>query len=305
MFSRRPVRVSLATLSLLAGFAVLTSACKDKKDEPAKEDKKEAPAPAPEPEPEPPKPRFDLSGPTPPETSAVVFSVDGALLPLACFDKDKGELVPGKECKPLVAQGSQVYMESSFGTKELDKIGEPGPSMCGDEGITTPTLSEGASFDWAVWPKSLGPEFAQIDPDTWTAGGAHLEEVEEKAALDAINKIRNVKGDFQSKQKASVDVDGDGKDELFISAVLINPADPDSYLFSGLFMAPGGDLGQLQLIDRVTKGTDTITLRGAVDLDGDGKRELWTGISFDGGNGDRMVKLGEEPKPLGKWTCGA
>ena len=43
----------------------------------------------------------------------------------------------------------------------------------------------------------------------------------------------------------------------------------------------------------------------AGNFDGDGKRELWTGISFDGGNGDRMVVLGEEPKPLGKWTCGA
>ncbi len=145
-----------------------------------------------------------------------------------------------------------------------------------------------------------------MDPDTWSDRGARLEEAEAKAVQEAISKVRNVKGDFQSKQKASVDVDGDGKDELFVSAILGNPADPDTYLFSGLFMAPGGDLANLVLVDRSRKGADVIRLRGAVDLDGDGKRELWTGISFDGGAGDRVVKLTDgEPTPIGKWTCGA
>jgi hypothetical protein len=113
------------------------------------------------------------------------------------------------------------------------------------------------------------------------------------------------KGEFLSKQKASLDVDADGKKELFVSAVMLNPSDPDRYLFSGLFMAPGGDLANVQLIDRVKKGTDVVKLFGAVDLDGDGKRELWTGVAFEGGAGERIVQLGAEPKPLGKWTCGA
>jgi hypothetical protein len=145
-----------------------------------------------------------------------------------------------------------------------------------------------------------------MNPDTWSDRGARLDEAEATAVQAAISKIRNVKGDFVPKQKASVDIDGDGKDELFVSAILQSPSSADSYLFSGLFMAPGGDLEQLVLIARSTKSADVIHLRGVVDLDGDGKAELWTGITFDGGHGDRIVQLSAGgPKPIGSWTCGA
>jgi hypothetical protein len=298
---------SVPKLVVLAALVLLLPACKG--EEPLVEEKenKKAPPPPP-PDDTPPEPRFDLSGPKPPETSSVVFAVDGALLPLACFNKDKAQILPGKECGGLVAEGSEVYMESSFGKKALDKTSAgTKDSLCGDSGaIPTPQLDGGAAYDWAVWPKSLGPEFKQINPDTWTDRGARLEEAEATAVQEAIAKIRNVKGDFLSRQKASVDVDGDGKDELFVSAVLANPADPDAYLFSGLFMASGGDLANLVLIDRSKQGTDVIRLRGVVDLDGDKKRELWTSITFEGGNGDRVVQLASgEPKPIGGWTCGA
>lgn len=294
-------------LAVLAAFALLLPACKDEEKVEEKQEEKKA-APAPEPDPGPVEPRFDLSGPKPPEVSSALFAVDGALLPLACFDKDKGALVSGKDCAGLIGEGSEVYMESSFGTKALDKTGTgTKASLCGDSGaLPTAQLDSGSAYDWGVWPKSLGPDFVQMHPDTWSDRGARLEEAEDTAVQEAIRKIRNVKGDFQSKQKASVDIDGDGKDELFVSAILRNPSDPDTNLFSGLFMAPGGDLANLVLIDRSRKGADVIMLRGVVDLDGDGKRELWTGISFDGGHGDRAVQLGEDgPKPLGGWTCGA
>lgn len=300
--NRRPVQ----KLAILAAFALLLSACKD--EEPPAEEKKEELKPLPVPDTTPAAPQFDLSGPKPPATSSVVFAVDGALLPLACFNKDKNQILAGKECGGLVAESSEVYMESSFGNKALDKTAAgTKSSLCGDAGaIPTPQLDGGAAYDWAVWPKSLAPDFKQMHPDTWSDRGARLEEAEAKAIQDAIAKIRNVQGDFLPKQKATVDVDGDGKDELFVSAILGNPADPDTYLFSGLFMAPGGDLSKVVLIDRSKKGADVIRLRGVVDLDGDGKRELWTSVTFDGGNGDRLVQLaGAEPKPIGGWTCGA
>lgn len=300
---RAPVLVP----TFLALTLLLPGCSKGKEEQP--ETKKEQPevSPEPAPDPAPVEPLFDLSGPKPPETSTVFFSVDGALLPLACFNKDKGEIAPGSECAALVSEGSETYMESSFGKKALEKT-EAGTknSLCGDEGaIPVSSLDSGADYDWAVWPKSLGPEVVQLDPDTWSDRGARLEEVEAKAVQAAIAEAGVNKGEFQPKQKAAVDVDGDGKDELFVSAVMLNPRDPDAYLFSGLFMAPGGDLGSLQLIDRAKKGTDQIKIFGVVDLDGDGKRELWTGISFDGGAGERIVVLGDEPKSLGKWTCGA
>jgi hypothetical protein len=298
----RPVQ----TLAVLAALALLLPACKREEEQPV-EEKKEEPKPPP-PDTTPVEPQFDLSGPKPPETSTVAFAVDGALLPLACFNKDKGQILAGKECGGLVAEGSEVYMESSFGNKALDKTGGgTKDALCGDSGaIPTAQLEGGAAYDWAVWPKSVAPEFKQIRPDTWSDRGARLNDAEAKAIQDAIGKIRNVKGDFQPRQKATVDIDGDGQDELFVSAILVNPADPDTYLFSGLFMAPGGDLDKVVLIDRAKKGADIIRLHGVVDLDGDGKRELWTTLLFDGGNGDRIVQLGgTAPKPIGGWTCGA
>ena len=207
-----------------------------------------------------------------------------------------------------VAEGSEVYMESSFGKKSLEKTtAGTVTSTCGDEGATpTAALSAGADYDWAVWPKSLAPTFEQLSPDTWSDRGARLEEVEAKAIQGAITAAGGPTGEFLPKQKASIDIDGDGKKELFVSAVIINPSDADTFSFSGLFMASGGDLGAVQLIDRTKKNTaDVIKLFGAVDLDGDGKRELWTGLSFDGGAGERVVQLGAQPTPLGKWTCGA
>ncbi|WP_157596439.1 hypothetical protein [Plesiocystis pacifica] len=295
-------------LSACLGLALVLSACGGKEEKPA-EDKPAEKQPEPEPEPDttPAEPRFDLSGPKPPETSSVVFAVDGALAPMACFDKDKGALAAGADCAALVAEGSEVYMEDSYGKKSLDKtLAGNKDSTCGDKGaLPTAELDGGANYDWGVWPKSLGGDFTQIDPDTWSDRGARLEDAEQEAVLAAITKVRNVKGEFQSKQKAATDVDGDGKDDVFISAIMLNPNDPDTYLFSGLFMAPGGDMANLVLLDRAKKGADVIRLRGTVDLDGDGKRELWTGITFDGGDGNRMMKLGDKPEALGKWTCGA
>lgn len=298
-----PLVLSLA----LAG----TFACKAEEEEkPAEDTKKEAkPAePVPEPDAGPAVPEMDLSGPKPPEVNAVFFSVDGALLPLACYDATKKELRGGNECGSMVAEGTELYMASSFGKKTLDKTA-PGTkaSLCADENaLPTPQLDAGGVFDWAVWPKSLAPTVVQIDPKTWSDRGALLSDDERAKVETAIAKTSKAKGEFRSRQKASVDIDGDGKDEIFVSAVIAHPTDPDRNLFSALYMAPGGDWDNLLLLDRGKKDIDVVRLRGVVDLDGDGKRELWTGIIFEGGAGDRMMKLvGGKPETLAAWTCGA
>jgi hypothetical protein len=295
-----PVALSL----VLAG----TFACKgeEKPAEEKKEAKKEPPAP--EPEPEPAVPEMDLSGPKPPEVNAVFFSVDGALLPLACYDAASKKLEGGNACGSKVAEGSEVYMASSFGKKTLDKTGAgTKASLCADENaLPTPQLDAGGAFDWAVWPKSLAPTVVQIDPKTWSDRGALLSD-EEKAKVEAaIAKTSQAKGEFRSRQKANVDIDGDGKDEIFVSAVIAHPTDPDRNLFSALYMAPGGNWDGLVLLDRGKKDIDVVRLRGVVDLDGDGKRELWTGIIFEGGSGDRIMKLVDgKAESLASWTCGA
>ncbi len=297
---------SLLALALALPL-VGTLACKGA-DEPAadkKEDKKAAPLP--EPPPEPAVPEMDLSGPKPPEVGAVFFSVDGALLPLACFDPASKAIKGGNDCRTMVAEGSEVYMASSFGKKTLDKTATgTKDSLCGDQNaLPTPQLDAGGAFDWAVWPKSVAPGVVQIDPKTWSDRGALLSDDERAKVEAAIAKTSPAKGEFRSRQKAMADIDGDGKDEIFVSAVIAHPTDPDRNLFSALYMAPGGNWDALILLDRAKKEIDVVRLRGTVDLDGDGKRELWTGIIVEGGAGDRIMKLeGDKATALASWTCG-
>lgn len=300
----RPRSIPLALSLVLAG----TLACPSE-EKPAEDPKPAKPVePAPQPEPVPDVPEMDLSGPKPPEVNAVFFSVDGALLPLACYDATAKQLKGGNECGSMVAQGSELYMASSFGKKTLDKTGAGTKvSLCADENaLPTPQLDAGGAFDWAVWPKSLAPTVVQIDPKTWSDRGALLSDDEKAKVEAAIAKTSKAKGEFRSRQKANVDIDGDGKDEIFVSAVIAHPTDPDRNLFSALYMAPAGNWDDLLLLDRGKKDIDVVRLRGVVDLDGDGKRELWTGIIFEGGAGDRVMRVADgKPESLAAWTCGA
>ncbi len=310
--------LSLARPRLFAcGLAVaapfLLTAC-PAKDEPKKDEKAEQKAePEPEPEPEPELPKIDLSGPVPPETSAVFFAIDGALIPLACYDKDKGKLMGGKDdCLALAEQGAEVYMASETGG-ELDKVAEPKNALCevADEptSLGTPSLNSGKAYTWGTVPKSLG-RIAETVPSTAESNEAVVLSDEDKAKLQAAvialePKAEAGKDNLRATQRAELDVDGDGKKEKFTSVVVLHPSRSDQYLFSGLLMARGGDMGDQVLVEQ-TKKFDMIKVRGGVDLDGDGTRELWLGLVSEGLSADKMVHLdGENFVSMGKWTCGA
>ncbi|TPV93233.1 MAG: hypothetical protein B7733_21565 [Myxococcales bacterium FL481] len=267
------------------------------------------PAPVPVPQ-EPAKPRIDLSGPVPPETSAVFFSVDGAMTPLACFDAEKKRLVGGQACKKLMPDGAEVLLSSEFST-ELDKAGGAKAAMCEVGGkpqsIGTPRLDGGAAFDWAAWPKSLGRVVEAVKAETRKDRNKQLSPDEVAAVKAVIAKLapRAAKGELRPYQKATLELGGDDRPELFLSVVVAHPTDPDRNLFAGLFYAPGGDLASLKPIHTSTKPDDFIALEGAVDLDGDGQRELWVSLAFDGGAGDRVFRIdGDKANPLAPWTCG-
>jgi len=302
-------RPRLTALCLPA--ALLLAAC------PAKEEKKEEkaeqkPEPQPEPEPEVELPKLDLSGPLPPETNAVFFAVDGALIPLACFDKEKGTLVGGKDCLALVNEGDGVYMASETGA-ELDTVAEPKNALCevADKptSLGTPSLNSGKAYTWGTTPKSLG-RIAEAIPSTAESNEAVVLSDEEKAHLVAAvvaleSKAEAGKDKLRATQRAELDVDGDGKKEKFTSVVVPHPERTDQYLFSGLLMARGGDMSDQVLVES-TKRFDMIKIRGGADLDGDGTRELWVGLVAEGLSADKMVHLdGENFVSMGKWTCGA
>ncbi len=319
MLKLRPISLVPASLFAVA-LAAGPIACGGKSDDAPKEEKAEEAKPE---EAKPVEKRDpdtsldkvvagpDLSGPVPPESDMVFFTIDGALIPVGCFNKEKGKLGAGKECLALAPKGADVYLKSSY-SEEIDAIGEPKSALC-EVGVKTPTslstpkTDSGAAFDWAVSPKSGARNVVAVSAETWDDGAIKFTDDEQKALAAAIAKISRKTKDLETKlhQAASIDLNGDGKDERVFSAYVVNPRDTARYLFSGLFVADGTDLGTMLLVVKTKTNSEMFKLKAAADLDGDGNHELWVNAAFDEGGGDRMyVRKGDSFDGLGKWTCG-
>lgn len=304
-------RVAAGLTLALSSALSLGAGCK-KKPEPKAEPKKEA-APAKVPEPENNEPvHIDLSGPKPPAVNATFFTVNGALMPIACYDSASKKLSGGAKCGAQVPASSEVYLGSETG-QELDKVGAKKNSLCEPAGTSnsyaTATLDKGSSYDYGVWPRSTASLVKLVPARSQSPRKAKLDEAQTEAVKKVLVKLAKTSkhGELRSNQKVEIDIDGDGKKELFISATLDHPRDPDQILVSGLWMAPGGDLNQLQLIDK-SRGRlpESVILRGIVDLNGDGRSELWATLLFEGGAGDRVYEWkGNKAQALAKWSCGA
>ncbi len=255
----------------------------------------------------------DLSGPVPPETSAVFYVVDGssALQPVGCFVKDGNKLAAGDDCLKVGKDGDPIYLKSAT-SAELDTLGKGKHPLC-DVGATgspsalsAPKVDAGQNFDFATWPKSLGNKVLEISADTWSEDAHEVSDSDREALAAAIKGI-NAKATekVEIHQAAKLDFDGDGKDDEFFSAFIVDPRDTDKFLFSGLFVRRGSAPDKLALVEKDKTKQETFTLRAAPDLNGDGVHELWVNAAFNEGGGDRMYRVdGDGFKALGKWTCG-
>jgi hypothetical protein len=84
-----------------------------------------------------------------------------------------------------------------------------------------------------------------------------------------------------------------------------HPSLPEQYAWSGIFVALGGNLDDLVLLDQSKSKRDVIEVRATLDIDGDGHEELWLRATSEEGSGDRVVDLeGKDAKAIGNWTCG-
>lgn len=304
--------------SALALAATLVTGC-GKGDEDKKEDgektgekkevtkKEEAKTPPP---PVKKEPALDLSGPLPPETSTVVYGVNGALIPLGCYDSESKKVMGGPACLEIAKKDDEVFLGSPDGNA-LDKIDTPRNALCEvadkPKSLGTPALDTGASYLWAVYPKSLAKTAVTMGPDSRAEAKIQLSDEETTALLAAAaNEAKKAAGgEVRSIQKGMLDVDGDGTDEVFYGIAVHAAGNPNKLLFSGLLMADGGKLDAIRLIEKNRDPNDVITLRGGVDLDGDGRRELWIGVEAEGISGEKAVVVGDKITALASWSCGA
>ncbi|MDC0722133.1 hypothetical protein [Nannocystis bainbridge] len=249
---------------------------------------------------------LDLSGPVPPEASAVFFTVDGALIPIGCYDSAKKKLAGGKDCLALVKADDEVYLRSNS-VEKLDKAGAPKSAMC-QPGEDKPTslgiasVDAGETFDYAVFPKSMGKLINRTDPETYSEKGRVASE-EEKRALTELVKPD---AELQINQSVSFDVDGDGQADKLFSVYVVNPKDSERLSYSGVLMQRATAPGKWFPLLESRNDTETYTVRAFLDLDGDKSQEVWVNaVLTDGGGGDRIFKLkGDGAEPLAKWSCG-
>lgn len=251
-----------------------------------------------------------VEGPVPPETSAVFFGVEGALYPLGCFDKGTKKILHGEACLKMVPPGTDVRIASKFSSfaKKAGELAEP-QCLAGAGkkiAIAVDGITEGANFVFGTWPPSVVKAVTRAADDTTTPAKTQLGDTR-KEAVAAAAKAAGGDGDLQINQVADIDLDGDGKPETIVAAYVPDPRSDESYKWSGIMVAPAGDLAKLQLVEKNRGRPDVFEVRGAIDLDGDKQAELWLRRqSQDGSAGDRLYTgPGGAWKGIGGWTCGA
>ena len=250
-----------------------------------------------------------VDGPVPPDTSAVLFAIEGALYPLACFDKDKKKLSHGEDCMKMVGKDADVRIASKF-SSFAKKAGEPTEPQCmagtGKKlAIAVDGITQGADFVYGAWPPAVIKIVALAGDDTTSPPKTVLDQGP-KDSLAAAIKDAGASGEITVDQVAEVDLDGDGKAEKVVTAHIPNPQIDETYDFAGLFVARGGDFGKLELVEKLKNKPDAFELRGTFDLDGDKSAELWVRrTSQDGSAGDSVFTgPGGKWKQVGGWSCG-
>lgn len=304
------MRIARVAVSLCS-LALVLAACKkdDEEDKPKAETKKEAK--------ETPKEEDDagslmvaegegeIEGPVPPDTSMVFFTVEGALYPLGCYDKDKGTMAGGTDCLAMVKAGDDVRL-ASHDTQYTRKAGEREEPQCligsGKKyGVGVADISAGADFRYASWPPSGIKAVNEVDPRSLEPAALQLSD-------DEIAKLRKAMGgkdgEVKAHQVADVDVDGNGKKDKVYSAYIPHPRINEEYTWSGAFLAIDGNLDNLLLLDKSKSKRDVFEVQGWLNLDGKDTSELWMRLVFEESAGDQLVNVaGGKAVPLAKHSC--
>lgn len=252
----------------------------------------------------------DVPGPVPPDTSMVFYTVEGALLPLACFDQKAGEIKTGKPCLAMVESGTEVRVTSTD-TSVNKPVGEPTEPQClAGEGkeiaLAVEGITEGANFKYGAWPPSALKVVKYVPDSSTRPENTQLGEDETSTLMAAVQKAGGKGDELKAHQIAEIDVDAnDTKDKVY--AVFIpHPKLSEQYAWSGTFVAMDGDLENLVLVEKSQSKKDVFEVKGTLDLDGDGSRELWVRLVFEEGGGDRIYRMTDgKAEPIGKWSCGA
>ncbi|MDC0723249.1 hypothetical protein [Nannocystis bainbridge] len=257
----------------------------------------QAPAPAPAPEPE---------APPPPSGRVLLVASEFGLSPLACYLDASQQFAGGADCLVLAPEGTEVWLMSGAPAKVVGRavaacpgVGEPEPTLVIDappEALRGDALVPASLKGALVYVTPTPPP--EADRDAPAELRARIAETITAAAPGLkVSKLR-------IDQHARLDLDGDGSPEALVAAVVPDPKDAEANLrFSGLFLVPAS--GAPVLLRSRVDTRERYALLGALDLDGDGPRELYLNTYGDDGFSLSLESRGPSGlQSLGRWACG-
>jgi len=268
----------------------------------------EAPPPAPAPAPTPaPAPAPAPEPPPPPTGRALLVASEFGLSPLACFLDASKQFASGADCLALAPTGAEVWLMSGAAAKVVGRA----VAACPDAATPEPTLTVDAPAEAlrgdAVVPASLKDALVYVTPtmpaDADRDTPKELRGRIAAAVRAAAPELKTLK--IRVDQRVSIDLDGDGTGEELVAAVV--PGDPRDdeadFRFSGFFLVPPA--GAPVLLRSRADTRERYALLGAVDLDGDGARELYLNTYGDDGFSLSLEsQRGGGLETLGRWSCG-
>ncbi len=242
---------------------------------------------------------------------AVFFIVTGdTAAPIACFDGKAFIPSDSSDCLQLAPAGAPIAIEGGGQAVLAGDAQVPcGKSEFASNTFEARALTGNAKPDasWGIWPASardrVKPEEAALKPTA--AEQAELDKLLASFVrdLDAEASVAGIHLDVRGG--LAIDMDGDGQPDRAFAGYY------DGRMVGVTAVFLGKEPRKPVLLSAMEH--DSIQLTGSVDLDGDGRRELWLDASFLEGIENsvltsavsvRLIELdGGEGKRAGDWGC--
>ena len=244
-----------------------------------------------------------VAPPAEPRGRVFMIASEAGLAPVACHLAHVPKFSQGDECLALLKTGSNARLESG----QVSRITGVGKADCGEGQAALVEAPPETLRGHATAP--VETDFVEVIPPVTPAEA-------DKAAPEPLRaRLREALArefpdlaaakPLQVRQVAQIDLDADGKPETLV-VVAVPAADPDAPpAFSGLYVVPEGEVPVRKLKGEPGSGVQYMLL-GALDLDADGRPELWLNTYDDDGFAWSVEQLGSvELTELGRRRCEA
>jgi hypothetical protein len=237
-------------------------------------------------------------------------SVAGSFIPIACHDGATGQSAYGERCLNLVPSGAELPFQGLrlriTGRTIHDCRGTKTPALHAEWNVDPASIGKHSMLGMAAWPESEASRFTPLEvPDAVDGDADHPPQLTapQRAALDAAahRYAPTSSGAFEPFYSRSVDIDGDGRKERFISM--------RSRAGSGELFILWGDAPEVPVLVEARAERELYPY-AALSLTPDGRRELLyhevrTGLDHLEGDFVNVRFDGREPREAARWrTCG-